>query len=84
MPRYFLHLRDSVDIALDEEGYEFASLDSLKVAMLRSARDTMKGDVNNGLLDLTLRIDAETADNELVHTLPFSDAVKIRYPELAD
>jgi hypothetical protein len=81
MTRYFLHLRDSVDIALDEEGHEFASLDSLNRAMLRSARDTMTGDVQNGLLDLRLRIDAETADRVLVHSVRFTDAVEIRYPE---
>ncbi len=81
MPRYFLQLRDSVDIALDEEGEEFASLDSLKIAMLRAARDTMTGDLHDGLLDLTLRIDAETADRKVVHSLPFSDALEIKYRE---
>ncbi len=84
MPRYFLHLRDSVDIAIDEEGQDFVSLDSLKNAMLRAARDTMTGDVHNGLLDLTLRIDAETVDRKMVHTLPFTDALEIKYPEPAD
>jgi hypothetical protein len=82
MNRYFLHLRDGTDIALDDEGTEFDSEASLCAAMLRGARDTMSGDVRNGRLDLSLRIDAETADGHIVRTLAFADAVQITYPEL--
>jgi hypothetical protein len=59
--RYFLHLRDSVDIALDDEGYEYENESALAAAMLVNVRDMMKGDVEAGHLDLRLRLDAETA-----------------------
>jgi hypothetical protein len=81
MTRYFMHLRDGTDVALDEEGREFGDEASLFGAMLHSARDTMTGDVREGRLDLRLRIDAETADGRVVRSLPFVDALEITYPE---
>jgi hypothetical protein len=78
--RYFLHLRDSVDIALDDEGYEYENESALAAAMLVNVRDMMKGDVEAGHLDLRLRLDAETADGRVVRSLPFLDAVRITYP----
>ena len=80
MNRYFLHLRDGVDVALDEEGQEFADEASLAEAMLLNARDSMSNDVRGGKLDLRLRIDAETADGRVVRSLPFSDVLKIVLP----
>ena len=80
MIRYFLHFRDGTDIALDEEGLEFESLVSLSAGMHSNARDLIKGDIGRGLLDLRLRIDAETEDGTLVKTLPFGDAIEIIYP----
>jgi hypothetical protein len=81
MTRYFLHLRDGTDVALDDEGREFADDASLGKAMLLNARDTMSGDLNAGRLDLRLRIDAETADGKLVRSLRFTDALEIIFPE---
>jgi hypothetical protein len=78
--RYFLHLRDGVDIALDDEGYEYESEAALAAAMLANVRDMMKGDVEAGHLDLRLRLDAETADGRVVQSLPFLEALRITYP----
>src|SRR4051812_33211751 len=41
--RYFLHLRDGTDVALDQEGREFIDEASLVAAMLSNARDIMSG-----------------------------------------
>jgi hypothetical protein len=78
--RYFLHLRDGTDVALDEEGLEFDTVASLSAGMIANARDLIKGDIGRGLLDLRLRIDAETENGALVTSLPFTDAIEIIYP----
>jgi hypothetical protein len=78
MPRYFLHLRDGTDVALDDEGTEHADIDALRIAVLASARDLIAGDVTTkGFVDLGLRIDAEDASGLVVYSLPFSGAVTI-------
>jgi len=51
MPRYFLHLRDGTDIALDEEGLEFADTDAFAAGVLASARDCIAGDARSGVID---------------------------------
>lgn len=75
--RYYLHLRDGHDIAIDEEGMEFDSRESLHDGMCKAARDIMAGDVLKGRLDLNLRIDAETRNGRLVDSLRFSQALEI-------
>lgn len=78
MPRYFMHLRDGVNIALDEEGAEYHDLEALRQAMLRSARDCIAGDaISKGLIDLRLRIDAENEAGEVVDRLSFAEAVTV-------
>lgn len=77
MPRFFLHLRDGTDVALDDEGSEHFDLDALKVAMLTEARDCIAGDVKKGIIDLRLRIDAEDAAGTVAHSLPFSQAFEL-------
>ena len=77
MPRYFLHLRDGIDVALDEEGNEFASIEDLQTAVLKSARDCIAGDALAGRIDLRLRIDAEDENGRVIHSLPFAEAVTI-------
>lgn len=49
--------------------------------MLAGVRDLMRGDIQDGRLDLSLRIDAETEDGTLVRSLPFIDGVEIIYPD---
>ena len=77
MPRYFLHLRDGIDIALDEEGNDFSSIEDLQAAVLKSARDCIAGDAHTGTIDLRLRIDAEDENGGVVFSLPFADAVTV-------
>jgi hypothetical protein len=81
MPRYFMHLRDGTDIALDEEGTVYANDDAMRRAVLQSARDCVSGDViSKGLADLRLRIDAENEAGEVIYSLPFDQAVSIVLP----
>ena len=80
MPRYFLHLIDSTDLLLDPEGIEMAA-EAVGRCALAAARDCMAGDVKNGRLDLRYSIEVRDERGELVHRLPFSDAVSILSPE---
>jgi hypothetical protein len=75
--RYYLHLRDGQDIAIDEEGIEFATPESLHEAMVKTARDIMAGDVVKGRLDLNLRIDAEAEPGQVLRSVSFSDVLMI-------
>jgi hypothetical protein len=77
MARYFLHLRDGTDETLDPDGAECPSLDELKAVVLSSARDVIAGDVRRGTIDLRYRIDAELETGEIVHSLPFANALTI-------
>ncbi|WP_426266479.1 DUF6894 family protein [Sphingomonas sp. LHG3443-2] len=77
MPRYFLHLRDATDELLDGEGIVLAGLSELREHMLRNARDVIAGDVQEGVLRLSTRIEAEDESGTVVLSLPFTEAVTI-------
>jgi hypothetical protein len=72
-----MNLRDGTEELLDPEGCEYVSLDALRKAVLRAARDLMCGDMVAGVLDFRFRIDAEDAGGAIVYTLPFKHAVNI-------
>ena len=82
MPRYFMHLRDGTEQILDPEGLEFPNIETMRKAVLVSARDLMTGDIREGVMDLRFRIDVEDEDGEIIYTLPFKHAVNI-IPEAA-
>ena len=44
---------------------------------MRNARDTIAGDVRNGIVDFRYRIDAENEAGQVVYSLPFKHAVNI-------
>lgn len=77
MVRYFLHLRDGVDVALDEEGRLYEDDDELRVAAITAARDVMAEDVRHGRIDLHLRVEAEDENGRIVLVLPFRAAVTV-------
>lgn len=79
MPRYFLHLKDNTDEVLDPDGTEMPA-EAVSAAALRSARDCIAGDIKDGRIDLHYRIEVVSESGELVHTLPFSDAVEVVPP----
>ncbi len=77
MARYYLHLRDGSDELLDEEGVEYESLDLLRAAVMRSARDLLSGDIKGGVIDLRFRIDAQDEQGVIVYSLPFKHAFSL-------
>jgi hypothetical protein len=79
MPRYFLHLRDSIDEVLDPEGVEMPP-EAVAGAALIAARECIAEDVKTGRLDLHYRIDVHDERGNVTHSLQFADAVKIVPP----
>jgi hypothetical protein len=76
MARYFLHLKNSVDEVLDQEGTELSE-DAVRRLALRSARECIAEDVKAGRIDLHYRIEVFNESEELVHTLQFRDAAEM-------
>ncbi|MEA3008573.1 MAG: hypothetical protein QOJ91_265 [Sphingomonadales bacterium] len=79
MPRYFLHLKDGVDVILDEEGVELSRA-AVAGAAVMAARDCMAADVKQGRLDLNHRIDVYDESGEIAQSLLFADALEITAP----
>jgi len=77
MARYFLHLRDTTEELLDDDGVEYATTEALREAAVATARDLIAGDVVRGVVDLRFRIDAEDENGALVYSLPFRHALSI-------
>jgi hypothetical protein len=77
MARYFMHLRDGTEEVLDEEGTHHESLDAMRKAVMRAARDLVAADLQRGVVDLRFRIDAENDQHEIVYTLPFKHAFSL-------
>ena len=74
---YYFHLRDGVDILLDEEGRQMSDLAAIARAALLEARSIIGHDAAAGQIKLYQRIDVEDESHKVVHSLEFSDAVKI-------
>jgi hypothetical protein len=77
MARYYFHLRDGVDVLIDEEGRQLESLDSVAQAALVEARSIISADAEAGHIRLDQRIDVEDEARTIVHTIEFADAVTI-------
>jgi len=77
MTVYFLHLRDDTGELLDPEGVTLLTEEALVRAMYANARELIAHDALRGEIDFGYRIDAETRDGRIVHTLAFRDAVKL-------
>lgn len=76
MPHYYLHLRDGVDELLDPDGINMPA-DAVPGFALRAARDCIAGDVMNGRIEFKYRIDVEDENGNVVHSVPFAEAIEI-------
>ena len=73
MARYSMHLRDGTETRLDPDPQEFPNLPSLRAAVLLAARDLLRRDAGDGMLDLRFRIDAEDEGGAIVYSLPLRE-----------
>jgi hypothetical protein len=71
--RYCMHLRDGTEKLLDPYPQEFSDLAALRAAVLITARDLMRRDAGDGMLDLRFRIDAEDERGTIVYSLQLRD-----------
>jgi hypothetical protein len=78
--RYFFHLRDGVDLCLDQEGRELGTLKDISAAALKDARSIISEDVKSGYILLDRHIDVEDESGRVVHRLEFVASVSIVMP----
>lgn len=81
MSIYFFHLRDGVDLILDEEGAELADLAAARARAMVSARSILSAETLAGRLPFNMRIDVEDELGVIVHCLQFQDALTIIPPD---
>lgn len=77
MARYFFHLHECGTLIADEDGVEREGIEAVRQAAFQAARDVMCGEVKEGRLCLTCRIEVVDANDRPVLTLPFRDALAI-------
>lgn len=78
MPRYFFHLHNDVDCP-DDEGVEFADLEAARSHALRTVRFTAGETVKDyGHIIGDHHLDIENGDGQVLDTVYFRDAVKIK------
>ncbi|MBW0006309.1 MAG: hypothetical protein JO335_01215 [Sphingomonas sp.] len=77
MSQFYFHLRDHKERLLDPQGREIRSLDDIPQIALDEARGIMSQDILAGKLDLRQRLEVEDKLGKIVHSLRFSDAIKI-------
>jgi hypothetical protein len=62
MPRFYQHLRDGMDEALDPEGHDYADSEALRAAVIKSARDVICGEItSSGTLQELTNVSRSTA-----------------------
>jgi hypothetical protein len=79
MALYYFHLRDGIDVLLDEEGRELDKK-AIESAALIEARSIISDDAREGRIRLDQRLDIEDAAHVIVYSLAFVDAVHIVEP----
>jgi hypothetical protein len=77
MPRYFFNLYNDVT-TLDEEGRELPGLASAEAHGLTEARTMAADSVTMGHINLHHRIEIADERGEVLKTIHFGDAVKIK------
>lgn len=77
MNLYFFHLRDGEDVLIDGEGRQLPGIEAAIAAALYEARSILSVDALDGAIDLSQRIEVVDEAGATVHTLVFSDALKL-------
>ena len=77
MPVYYFHLRDGEDVLLDPDGRILDGAEAIARSALAEARALISEEVRTGRIRLDQRIVVEDADGEVVHRLPFNEAIVI-------
>ena len=78
MPLYHLHIHYDGEVILDEEGGEFADLQSAVREAVRSVRSLVSGDVLAGFLQLDLSIEVCDDTDRPLQMVRFEEAITMR------
>lgn len=78
MPRFYLHVCNGNGFTEDTEGQEFADMAAAQRAAIKGLREIMAGEMQVGELDLGSFIEIEDANHEMVATVSFEEAVRLR------
>jgi hypothetical protein len=76
MPTLYFHLRHDQEVLVDVEGVDIAFEDAINRA-LDEARGLIAADALHGRIDLRQCIEVENDQGEMLHRVPFEEAVEI-------
>jgi hypothetical protein len=79
MPHYYLHVYNSIGCSPDDEGQELPDLEAARGVAVEGIRSILSDDVVHGVIDFGGRIDIADAAGALLASVPFRDAVELRY-----
>jgi hypothetical protein len=77
MPRYFLHVNNSIGFVEDEEGVELPDLDAAREKAAAGVRSIIADEVLHGRADLRGRIDVADEEGRVLLSLPFGALVEV-------
>lgn len=77
MARFYFHLHECGTLIADDEGLECADLAAVRRTALKAARDVMCGEVEQGRLCLSCRVEVLDGAGAAVLDLPFRDAIAV-------
>ena len=78
VPRFYLHVCNGNGFTEDTEGQEFADMAAARRAAIKGLREIIAGEMQVGELDLGSFIEIDDANHEMVATVPFEEAVRLR------
>ena len=78
VPRFYLHVCNGNGFTEDTEGQEFADIAAARRAAIKGLREIMAGEMQVGELDLGSFIEIEDANHEMLATVSFDEAVRLR------
>lgn len=81
MPRFFFHIYNGHGDTPDEIGAELDSQAEARRLALDSIRSMVAEDARRGAIDLNGRIDVQDQANNLLVSIDFTEAFKLRLPD---
>ena len=78
MPHYFLHIHNAHGTAEDDEGLEAQSLSEAREKAIAGIRSLLAAEAANGEMNFKGRIDISDGAGQVLHSVPFADAIEIK------
>lgn len=76
--RYFFHILNGNGCTRDEEGQELSDLDAARQSALAGIRSVLGEELMRGVVDLSGRLDICDADDRVLLSIPFAEAVQVQ------